>query len=89
MRTNGWSIKVYGNERPSPVLVEAAKDLARLRLPNPAATDERYGLGILTVHEGRDANWVLIDWWAHEDALQHHVYSSPLGHPERFDYASP
>ncbi|MCC6242412.1 MAG: hypothetical protein IT353_06200 [Gemmatimonadaceae bacterium] len=36
-------------------------------------------VGSLVVHEGADANFVLIDMWVDENMLRHHVWSSPRG----------
>jgi hypothetical protein len=89
----GWTVKVYGisahGEQPSAELCQAAKQLAQVRLPQPAATDERYGAAILIVNQGADGNYVLIDWWLGENMLQHHVYSAPSGSSEHFHYATP
>lgn len=77
----GWRIKVYGvrygGERPDPPLVEAAKEIARLRLANTAGGTRHYGVGFLGVHQGQGANFVFVDWWADVNELHHHVYISP------------
>lgn len=89
----GWRLKVYGiahkGERPRAELIEAAKRLARRRLPQPAVGEGRYGVGFLGVHDGRDANFIFVDWWADENELHHHVYTSATGELENFDYATP
>jgi hypothetical protein len=90
---DGWKVKVYGisakNERPNQALVEASKEIAYKRLPLPAVAPNRYGLGVLIVHEGVDANYVLVDWWVNECILQNHVYTSELNDPSAFEYISP
>ncbi len=84
----GWQLKAYGiafgREYPAPDAVEAAKQLAATALPQPPTTEERYGVGFLTVHQGKDACWALIDWWAYEDVLCHKLYRAPLDHPTEF-----
>ncbi|HVG30121.1 MAG TPA: hypothetical protein VM864_10510 [Pyrinomonadaceae bacterium] len=89
----GWRLKVYGiayeGERPRAGLVEAAKRIARERLPRPAVTASRYGVGFLGVHDGRTANFVFVDWWADENELHHHVYTAASNELEKFDYATP
>lgn len=90
---DGWRVKVYGisarGEQPPTPLIEAAKALARERLPRPAVTDERYGLATLIVHAGADGDYVLVDWWFGENMLQHHVYAGPQDAPERLAYVTP
>ena len=88
----GWKMKVYGisyrRERPRPQLVEAAKRIARERLPSVTG-DETYGVGFLGIHDGRGGNWIFVDWWADENVLHHHLYQSSDQEPERFEYVTP
>jgi hypothetical protein len=92
-RDAGWRLKVYGiayrTERPRAELTKAAKRIARARLPQPASTESRYGVGFVGVHDGRNANFIFIDWWADENELHHHVYTSASDELENFDYATP
>ncbi|MDT7603520.1 MAG: hypothetical protein QOF61_1517 [Acidobacteriota bacterium] len=92
-REAGWRLKVYGiayrEERPRAALIETAKRLARQRLPQPAVTETRYGVGFVGVHDGRGANFIFIDWWADENELHHHVYTSASDELEKFDDATP
>ena len=80
----GWTVKVYGiaykGGEPRGELVEAALEAARSTLPSPAVTDDRYGLGFLGIHDGRDSNFVFVSWWQNENELQHRVFFST---PER------
>jgi hypothetical protein len=89
----GWRLKVYGiaytGERPRAELIEAAKLIARECLPQPAVDDGRYGVGFVGVHDGRGANFVFVDWWADENELHHHVYTSASGELEKFYYTTP
>jgi hypothetical protein len=90
---SGWRMKVYGiayqRDLPRRELIEAAKRVARERLPQPAITPNRYGAGFLGVHDGRGANFVFVDWWQDENELHHHVYVSPADHPEKLEYVTP
>lgn len=56
-----WRLKVYGitysGERPDQTVVEAGLQVARERLPQPAGTGERKGIGFFGVHQGRTANF--------------------------------
>jgi hypothetical protein len=85
LTVDGWRLKVYGityqGQRPVQTLVEAAVAAARERLPCPAVTDDRYGVGFIGAHDGRGANFVFIDWWENEDELHHHTWLSSKGHP--------
>lgn len=58
-----WTLKVYGiaseGDEPGSALVEAALGAAESALPSPALSDDRYGLGFLGIHDGRDSNFRL------------------------------
>jgi hypothetical protein len=86
----GWRLKLYSIacNRPTAraALVDAAQAAARERLPQPAVTPDRYGVGFLGVHDGRGVNFVFVDWWADENELHHHVYISPVDQPDRLEY---
>jgi hypothetical protein len=92
-RDVGWRLKVYGIayrwERARAGLVETAKRIARERLPQPAVNASRYGVGFVGVHDGRTANFVFVDWWADENELHHHVYSSPSDELESLNDITP
>jgi hypothetical protein len=82
---DGWRIKIYGIAHaggvPEQALVDAAVDAVRRRLPTPANTDNRYGVGFLGVHQGRGSNFVFLDWWEEENELHHHVWFSSRAEP--------
>ena len=91
---DGWRMKVYGitvrGERPNAAVVEAGKRIARERLPQPPfAPPDRYGVGVLIIHEGREGPFVLVDWWTGENMIQHHAYMAPWTAPDAFEYISP
>jgi hypothetical protein len=92
-RDAGWRLKVYGiayrGERPRAELIETAKRIARERLPQPAVSESRYGIGFVGVHDGRTANFIFVDWWADENELHHHVYSSATDELENLSYVTP
>ena len=89
----GWRLKLYGiayrRDLPRPELIDAARAVARQRLPQPAAEQSRYGVGFLGVHDGRGACFVFVDWWANENELFHHVYVSPSDRPHALQYMTP
>jgi len=90
---DGWRLKLYGiayrGERPSQVLVDAAVATAQARLPRPAITSDRYGVGFLGVHDGRGANFVFLDWWENEDELHHVAWRSSKKEPGRLRATGP
>lgn len=85
--TGGWTLKVYGiaygRELPRGETVEAGKVFIAQRLPEPLE-DGWHGIGFLIVHDGRDACWLLADWWRDEDTLYQQLYSAPLQGPFQF-----
>ena len=82
---DGWRIKVYGiaydRKAPRSELVDAATAVAFEVLPTPPASETRYAVGFLGVHDGRGENFVFVDWWEHENELHHHVFFSPSAEP--------
>lgn len=85
LEAGGWRLKVYGiayrGERPRPEVVAAAKEAALPALPQPPTTGDRYGVGFLIVHDGRDGCWCLLDWWGGEDILFHRLFAAPSDRP--------
>ncbi|MEW4529571.1 isochorismatase [Maioricimonas sp. JC845] len=90
-RPGDWAIKVYGiayeGERPNAVLVDAAKRLARTQLIDAPAG--HYSVGFLGVHAGKTGNFLFVSWWSDENELNHHVWTSSLESPERFECLTP
>ena len=73
----------YRGGEPRPELVDAAARAASSALPNPAVDVDRYGLGFLGIHDGRDSNFVFVCWWQKENELQHRVFFSTPELPGR------
>ena len=85
VNTEGWRIKIYGISAkslplPQEVVSEGMKNVLS-HLPQPALTEQRYGVGFLIIHQGTMRNWYLLDWWEKEDIIHHKLFSSPLGDP--------
>jgi hypothetical protein len=83
--SEGWRIKVYGISAkslplPKEVVSEGMK-IALSHLPQPALSEQRYGVGFLIIHHGTMRNWYLLDWWEKEDIIHHKLFSSPLEKP--------
>ncbi|MGI8709187.1 MAG: isochorismatase [Actinomycetota bacterium] len=77
----GWRVKVYGisalAEVPAAELVDAIKDVASSKLPQPPMTSDRYGVGFLYAHQGGNGGgFASVNWWANENELFHHQYES-------------
>lgn len=88
-----WRLKVYtiasGRSEPRGELVEAAKAVAAETLEAVSPTVAHYSVGFLGIHDGKTANFVFVDWWADENELHHHVFTSPCGEPARLQDATP
>ena len=82
---DGWRLKVYGistgDEPVSSDLVETGLSAILSSLPQPAFSEDRYGVGFVIIHRGSLRNWFSLDWWEYEDILFHNLYSSPLDKP--------
>lgn len=77
----GWRLKVYGvsarDKRPPQELVDTIKAMAAKTLPQPATTDDRYGIGFLYAHQGANGGgYCSVNWWARENELYHFQYES-------------
>jgi hypothetical protein len=84
----GWQLKLYGialnGKEPDPAFVEATRDLAASILPQPPATDDRYGVAIATAHDATSAYIALVYWWQSENELHQRIYVSPKEEPIAF-----
>ena len=91
-RRGDWRLKVYGiatpGRTPRAEFVTAALDLAPLALPEPAVTDERYGIGILVAHDSATCCFALFYWWQSANELHQRVYAAPLARPSRAHQAA-
>ncbi len=78
-----WRLKVYGisaweSALPDDLL-SAGERLATATLPSPANGDGRHGVGLLGVHDGQNACFVFVSWWAKKYELNHVLYRAPRG----------
>jgi hypothetical protein len=73
----GWKLKLYSILHPdktsSPHLLEAAKQTALDFLPD---TDEpgNYGVGFISVHQGKSYDFVTVGYWTYSTELRHQSY---------------
>lgn len=88
----GWTIKVhgvrFGGERPDESIVQEVLKKLPAKLPQPAVTDARYGAAILIIHQGMDANWLLLGHWRDGEILEQHLYRSSLENPGEIEDVS-
>ena len=78
MKNGEWNIKVYGiglKDLPHKDILNYIQD----KLPLPAKTELRYGMGFLIIHTGVVANWFLLNWWGYEDVVHQKLFNSPVG----------
>jgi hypothetical protein len=84
-RVGDWRLKLYGiatpGRSPRPELVAAAMDLAPAVLPQPAVGDERYGVGVVVVHDSATLAIAIFYWWQSANELHQRVYTAPLDDP--------
>jgi hypothetical protein len=79
----------YGRSLPRPELIAAAKTAAAQRIELIPESMRHYSVGFFGIHDGKTANFVFVDWWADENELHHHVFTSPSNEPERLNYVTP
>ena len=84
-RSGDWRLKVYGiatpGRTPRPELVAAAMELAPAVLPDPAIDDERYGVGIVLVHDSATFSLAIYYWWQSANELHQRMYFAPRNDP--------
>ncbi len=85
VNSNGWRIKVYeisANSNPhTEEAMSEGMNTVLSNLPQPAITEQRYGVGFLVIHHGTMRNWYLLDWWEKGDIIHQKLFSSPLDEP--------
>ena len=84
-RPNGLAIKPYtiardGADAPSLALIGTARRIAETEIPKAAAYDTgHHGLGFAILHEGEEAIWLLLHWWAHGDICCRALFRADSG----------
>jgi len=73
-----WRLKIYSilhrSKTLNPDLVEAAKATALAFLPQPAVTPNHYGVGFVSVHQGKSYDFVTVGYWTYDTELRHQTY---------------
>lgn len=92
---NGWKFKIYTislKDKPvDPELIEAAKNLASRQIKNLNCLNSviHYKIGFIIVHEAREADFFLINWWFNENMLSTHTFSSKKYDLDSLKYLNP
>lgn len=85
---SGWRIKLYTiagiGDAVAQAYVKAAVEVARAKLPWPAHTADRYGVGFLIIHEAALFNQITLDWWERDNELRHRVFKADGFQPTAF-----
>jgi hypothetical protein len=80
-KLDDWTLKLYGiaadRDRPRDDLVAAARSIAVRTLPTPARSGGRHGVGLVGAHDGANAAFVFVSWWANLYELNHVLYRAP------------
>ncbi|KLN60705.1 hypothetical protein WH96_09415 [Kiloniella spongiae] len=97
LEKDGWAIKTYGiqaHERAegadmfSPDLLQTAKDHIFNLLPITREEGSFYKTGFTVLHEGVQANWLLFQWWTHNDVWCQLLSYSHANEPLLFKFST-
>ncbi len=91
LEVDEWRFKLYGIHAPGRSAPDdgwklTVQELAQTRLEDTGGHPERYGVGFIIIHHGREANFVLIDWWVGENMLENHVHVFPPGDSGTYEH---
>ncbi len=79
-KEQGWQLKVYSILHPdkilSPELIQVAKQTALEFLPSSNEPGQ-YGVGFISVHQGKSYDFVTIGYWNYSTELRHQTYMRP------------
>ena len=79
-KEQGWQLKVYSILHPdktlSPELIQVAKQTALEFLPT-GNEPGHYGVGFISVHQGKSYDFVTIGYWNYSTELRHQTYMRP------------
>jgi hypothetical protein len=77
----GWQLKtytiLYQAKVQSDELLAAAKRIASAFLPQPAVTTSHYGVGFISVHQGKSYDFVTVAYWTYDTELRYQSYMRP------------
>jgi hypothetical protein len=76
----GWQLKVYSILHPDKTLslelIQVAKETALEFLPD-ASEPGNYGVGFISVHQGKSYDFVTVGYWNYSTELRHQTYMRP------------
>ena len=77
----GWQLKrysiLYGDKTLNDQVVTAARNVAADFLPQPATAPSHYGVGFVSVHQGKSYDFVTLAYWTYDTELRHQSYMRP------------
>ena len=69
-----WRLKTYnilhGSRTSDRELIVSTQEFALKTLPQPASGNNRYGLGFVSIHQGKTYDFVTIGYWAYDTELK-------------------
>ncbi len=85
-KEQGWQLKLYSilhpDKQQNDRLIEAAKKVALEFCPQPALTPRHYGVGFISVHQGKSYDFVTVAYWAYDSELRYQAYMRPSSSSE-------
>lgn len=75
LKSGDWNIKMYGINLKN-LANKSIELFIKSKLPSPALTQNRYGMGFLILHKGVVANWVMLNWWGYEDVVHQKIFTA-------------
>jgi hypothetical protein len=90
---DGWKFKVYGiaykGEYPKKESINLAKSITKNQIREIHVNSKIYNVGFIVVHEAREANFILVDYWTGENMLCNHAYLSSFEKQAQIEYLTP
>jgi hypothetical protein len=79
-KQQGWQLKIYSILHPdktlSPELIQVAKQTA-LEFLSDNNEPGHYGVGFISVHQGKSYDFVTVGYWNYTTELRHQTYMRP------------
>lgn len=88
-----WRLKIYGisawGTQPPDELIAAGESVAAATLPKSSTSNGCHGVGFLGVHDGVQASFAFVSWWAKTYELNHVLFRGPRGAPDELARVEP
>lgn len=90
---DGWKIKIYSISLRNGFVSNELLESAKANIPAWLKNSSNYPLEVhkyatLILHESKEGNFVIINWWIDENMLQQHVYVSSYEDPSTLNLYS-